>query len=208
MVMESDAPNSLKAEALYWLGTAYRKKATTSWIEVVAEHSDSPAAQRVFDIMNPRVKRLDLSDYRTPVVTVDFVLGFQDELAPQTAVWIEDADGNFVKTLYVSGFAGYVKERQVTLPIWGNSSNFVDVDGVTGASIDVGHHIYVWDLKDLSGNEVKSGSYTVKVEVSYWPSMHYQLAQGAIEVGKKEHQTVSEEGNFIPYLEVTYYPEK
>lgn len=206
MVIESDAPDALKAEALYWLGAAYRKKATTSWIEVVAEHSDSPAAQRVFDIMNPEVKRLDLSDYRTPTVTVDFVLGFQDELAPQTAVWIEDADSNFVKNLYVSGFAGYVKERQITLPIWGNSSNFADVDAVTGASIDVGHHIYVWDLRDYSGNQVKSGSYTVKVEVSHWPSMHYQLAQGAIEVGKKEQQTVVEEGNFIPYLEVTYYP--
>ena len=79
---------------------------------------------------------------------------------------------------------------------------------MTGASIDVGHHIYVWDLKDLSGNEVKSGLYTVKVEVSHWPSMHYQLAQAAIEVGKKEQQTVVEEGNFIPYLEISYYPEK
>jgi len=207
MVIQSDAPNSLKAEALYWLGVAYRKKGATSWIEVVSKHSDSPAAQRVFDALNPGVKRPDLSEYQTPVVIVEFVLGFQDELAPQTAVWIEDADGNFVKTLYISGFAGYVKERQITLPIWTNSSNFVDVDAVTGASINLGHHIYVWNLKDYSGNEVKSGFYTVKVEVSHWPSMQYQLAQGAIEVGKKERQTVVEEGNFIPYLEVTYYPE-
>ncbi len=208
VVIASDAPDSLKADALYWLGAAYRKKATTSWIEVVSKYSDSPAAQRVFESMSPEVQRLNLAEYQRPLVTVDFVQGFQDELAPQTAVWIEDAAGNFVKTLYVSGFAGNVKERQITLPIWANSSNFADVDAVTGASIDVGHHIYIWDLKNHAGEQVKSGKYAVKVEVSHWPSMHYQLAEGAIEVGKKEQQTIVAEGNFIPYLEITYYPKK
>jgi hypothetical protein len=139
-------------------------------------------------------------------VTIDFVLGFQDELPPQTAIWIEDASGNFVKTLYVSGFAGFVKERQITLPIWAQASNFDDADAITAASIDIGHHIYVWDLRDHEGGKVASGQYTVKVEVSHWPSMQYQVAEAAIELGKKEARTIVEEGHFIPYLEVTYYP--
>ncbi len=98
-VVQSDAPDSTKAEALYGLGVAYRKKSITSWIEVVSKHSDSPAAQLVFDSENPGVKRLHLSKHKLPVLVIDFVLGFRDELAPQTVVWIEDGDGNFVKTL-------------------------------------------------------------------------------------------------------------
>jgi len=205
-VIESGAPDSTKAEALYWLGAAYRKKSNTTWIEVVSKYADSQAAQLVFDQMNPGFKRFHPEEHQPPFVAIEFVLGFQDELAPQTAVWIEDAEGNFVKTLYVSGFAGYVKERQINLPVWGNSSDFVDVDGVTGASIDVGDHIYVWNLEDHTGKRVKSGKYVAKVEVSHWPSMQYQLAEATLELGKKEHRSVIEEGNFIPYLGVAYYP--
>jgi hypothetical protein len=131
-------------------------------------------------------------------------LGFRDELAPQTVVWIEDKGGNFVKTVYVSGFSGHAKEQQINLPIWAGSSRFIDVDGVTGASINLGHHIYVWDLKDHSGKKVKSGDYTIKVEVKFWPSMQYQLVAAHLKVGKKDSQVVIKEGNLIPYLEAKY----
>ncbi len=206
MIVNGEASDSLKAEALYWLGRGYQKKATTNWIQVVKEHGDSPAAEMVFKQMRPGIKHADLSEVQKPLVTIEFVLGFQDELAPQTAVWIEEADGDFVKTIYVSGFAGYVRERQITLPVWGAVSEFADVDAITGASIDVGHHIFVWDLEDLEGKAVPPGSYTIKVEVSHWPSNLYQLAEAAIEVGKKPSRTVAEEGNFIPYLEIVYHP--
>ena len=137
---------------------------------------------------------------------MDFILGFRDELAPQTAVWVDDKEGNFVRTIYVSGFSGYAKEKQVNLPMWTNSSKFADVDGVTSTSIDLGHHIYVWDLKDTSGKKVKSGEYIVKVETAYWPSMQYQQVEVPIKIGKKEKRVVVEEGNLIPYLEVKYIP--
>ena len=206
MVAESDAPDSIKAESLYWLGLGYRKKSNTAWIEVVSQHADTPFAQRVFDVMSPRVTDFNPSDHVTPMVAIDFVLGFQDELGPQTAVWIEDADGHFVKTIYTSGFAGHVKERQITLPRWADASGFIDADAITGASIDVGHHIFVWDLKDSFGTKVPLGTYTVKVEVSYWPSMQYQLAEAMIQIAKKGQQTLAEKGNLIPYLKITYYP--
>jgi hypothetical protein len=121
-------------------------------------------------------------------------------------VWIEKKSGKFIKTIYVSGFSGYAKEKQVNLPMWTNSSKFADVDGVTSASIDLGHHIYVWDLKDTSGKKVKSGEYIVKVETAYWPSMQYQRVEAPIRIGKKERRVVVEEGNLIPYLEVKYIP--
>jgi tetratricopeptide (TPR) repeat protein len=206
IVMESDAPDSLKAESLYWLGFAYRKKSSTHWIKIVSKYSDTDAARLVFDEITPTVKRIDLTTYKTPLLVIDFILGFQDELAPQTAVWVRDQDGNFVKTVYVSGFSGYAKEQQVNLPMWAHSSKFADVDAVTGASIDLGHHIYVWDLKNASGKEVKSGEYEVLVEVSYWPSMQYQRVSAPIHLGRKEARKVVKEGNLIPYLEVKYIP--
>ena len=205
-VIKSDAPDSIKAQSLYWLGFAYQKKAMTYWINVVSKYSDCGAAQMVFDGIDPGVKHIDLSKDRGPVLVIDFVLGFRDELAPQTAVWIEDKNGKFVKTIYVSGFSGYAKEKQINLPRWSKSSKYIDSDGVTGASIDLGHHIYLWDLKDGSGRRVKRGEYIVKVEVSYWPSMKYQLVLAPIALGRRKDQTVVKEGNFIPYLEVKYLP--
>ncbi len=204
MVIQSKAPASMKAEALYYLGVAHQKKAMTYWIKVVSEYSDADASQSVFDRLKTPVKRVDPSKCKTPFMKVDFTLGFKDELAPQTAVWVEDKNGKFVKTLYVSGFSGYAKEKQVNLPMWANVSQFVDVDAVTGASIDLGHHVYVWDLKDASGTRVKAGDYIVKVEVSYWPSMQYQRVEAPVTLAKKDEQVVVEEGNLIPYLEINY----
>ena len=206
MIVHSQVSDSIRAEALYWLGRGYQKKATTAWIRVVKEHSDSPEAELVFEQMHPGITHTELSGAQQPLVRIDFILGFRDELAPQTAVWIETADGQFVRTIYVSGFAGFVREQQVTLPVWGAVSEFSDADAVTGASIDVGHHIFAWDLEDLDGKAVPPGTYMVKVEVSHWPSNLYQLVEAAIEVGKKPARTVTEKGNFIPYLEVSYLP--
>ncbi len=206
IVSEGDVADDMKAEALYWLGYAYQKMGTSYWTRVVSKYYTTEAAQNVFNASRPPVKHVDLSKYTVPVVSIDFELSFRDELAPQTAVWIENDKGEFVKTIYVSGFSAHAKERQVNLPVWTKSSEFVDVDAVTGASIDLGHHIYIWDLKDHKGKKVGSGNYKVFVEVAYWPSMQYQRVETKIAVGKKEAREVVQEGNMIPYLEVRFIP--
>jgi tetratricopeptide (TPR) repeat protein len=206
-VIKSDAPDSVKADALYWLGAGYQKKAMTQWIKVVSDYPDSQASRTVFETMRPAIKRLDVSKYQLPILTIDFVLGFRDELPPQTVVWVEDKGGQFVKTIYVSGFSGHAKEQQVNLPEWSDSSEFADADAVTSASIDVGHHIYVWDLKDSSGKQIKPGEYVIRVEVHYWPSMEYQMVSATVKLGETGERAVVEEGSLIPYLEVRYFPE-
>ena len=204
IVIKSNAPETTRAEAHYWLGMAYRKKAMTQWIRVVSDYPNTDAVQLVFGNLNPGVKHLDISQYKQPIVVIDFILGFQDELAPQTVVWVEDKEGHFIKTVYVSGFSGHAKKKQINLPIWAGSSKFIDVDAITGASIDLGHHIYVWDLQDYLGKKVKSGDYIIKVEVKFWPSMQYQLVAAHLKVGKKDSRVVIKKGNLIPYLEVKY----
>jgi tetratricopeptide (TPR) repeat protein len=203
-VRQSNASDEIIAEATYWLGYAYQKKATTLWIDVVKNYSATGASQNAFETMRPAVSHLDPDEYERPIVAIDFILGFKDELEPQTVVWIETESGDFVKTIYISGFSGYAKEMQINLPKWSQKSNFADVDGVTGASIDLGQHIYVWDLKDRNGQVVTKGNYMVWVEVSYWPSMEYQIVSTPISIGKKNTKSVVEEGNLIPYLEVNY----
>lgn len=203
-VIGSDAPESMKAEALYHLGVAHQKMAMTYWIEIVSNFPETDAVEYVFNELRPSIDRVDLESHNPPFLVVDFVLGFKDELAPQTAVWVEAADGAFVKTIYVSGFSGYAKGKQVNLPLWARASKFADVDGVTAASIDLGHHIYVWDMRDVSGKQAKKGDYVVKVEVSYWPSMQYQRVEVPISIGKKDERVVIEEGNLIPYVELRY----
>jgi len=205
-VLKSQTTYETKATAHFWLGRAYQKKAMSYWIKVVSDYSKSKAYQDVFNGLYPKMKRLDASSIRLPALTIDFIVGFQDELAPQTAVWIENKKNEFIKTIYVSGFSGYAKEQQVNLSSWTDASNFVDVDGVTSASIDLGHHVYVWDLKNHNGENVRPGEYIVKVEVAYWPSMEYQLVSTSIDVGKGKTSSLKKEGDLIPYLEVKYYP--
>lgn len=204
MVVDSDASEEMKAEALFGLGYASERKALTTYIKLVKDYPESEGARLAFEQMRPHVERLDESELETPCVKIDFVLGFQDELPPQTAVWIEDENENHIRTLYVSGFAGYVKEKQVTLPLWAAITKFEDIDGVTSASIDIGHYIFVWDLKDYNGEKVKKGKYRVRVETSHWPTNLYQNVEALIEIGKKENSVRIEEGEFIPFFEVTY----
>jgi tetratricopeptide (TPR) repeat protein len=194
------------AQAMYYLGVARERQAMRFWLDVATKFPNTEAARLAFTSMRPSVPHFDAGKAAKPIVTIDFVEGFRDELPPQTAIWIEDAAGAHVKTVYVSGFAGNVKGKQVTLPVWAATSKFAGADAVTSASIDVGHYIYTWDCKGLDGKLVKPGSYTVKVEVCHWPSMKYQLAETPIAIGKKEGTARVEEGNYIPSLVVTYYP--
>jgi tetratricopeptide (TPR) repeat protein len=205
LVRESNVSENNKAEALYWLGAAYQKKAMTHWIEVITDYSETDASKEAFVSMHPSVSHFEPTEYKRPFLVIDFILGFRDELPPQTVVWIEDKDGIYIKTVYVSGFSGFAKEKQVNLSEWAESSKFRDVDAVTAASINIGHHIYVWDLKDYEGNKVKTKEYVVKVETAYWPSMEYQLVSANIMIGKNDSRIVVEESNLIPYLEVKYY---
>jgi len=199
----SDIDDSLKTHVLYVLGYAYRKKGNAVWMSLVKNYPNCEATKEVYKEFG--LKEDDYSDNVNSKhkVLISFHIGLQDELAPQTAVWIEDEDGNFVKTVYVSGFSGYAKEKQVNLPIWAHDSKF-ETCGTTGASIDWGKHTFAWDLTDVNGKKVKSGNYTVKVEVSWWPSMRYARAEARILVGKKKNLVITDAKPLIPWLSVEY----
>jgi tetratricopeptide (TPR) repeat protein len=206
MVMDSDAPVDTKAQAKYWLGFGLQKKGMSYWTQIVNENPDSELVRLTLAGMRPTVAHIQEESQARPCVAVEFVLGFRDELPPQTAVWVETEKGALVKTIYISGFSGHAKQVQVVLPDYAARTGYADADAVTGASIDVGDHIYVWDLKDSAGKTVAAGKYLIKVEVSHWPSMKYQVVSATVEIGGAQAVKVIEEGDYIPYLEVKYLP--
>ncbi|MBQ6660949.1 MAG: DUF2271 domain-containing protein [Lachnospiraceae bacterium] len=97
----------------------------------------------------------------------------------QVAVWIENAEGELVKTLYVSDFTaarrGY-ESRDMALSKWVKTavpSDMSDdeIDAVSSATLGTGSHSFPWDLTDENGDRVPDGVYTVKVEGTlYWES--------------------------------------
>lgn len=198
-----DLDKSTRTQVFYTLGFAYRKKGNAMWMKLIKDFPDAEEANQVYKEFGLREQVHNISKKAKHKVTISFHLGLQDELPPQTAVWVEDENGKFVKTVYVSGFSGYAKEKQVNLPIWAVDSKF-ETCGTTGASIDWGRHVFEWDLTDKTGSKVKPGKYIIKVESSWWPSMRYGRAETEVTVGKKPYKSTTENKPFIPWLLVEY----
>lgn len=92
----------------------------------------------------------------------------------QYAVWIEDAEGRVVKTLYVTAFTGRggYRRRPDCLPTWvqkARPQEIPDIDAVTSATPKSGPQVYTWDGRDEAGNFVPPGVYRFVIEATlYW----------------------------------------
>ena len=87
------------------------------------------------------------------------------------AIWVEDSEG-FVKTRKVNA-----DKRKQYLYTWNSRTSSSVVDATTGETL-LSHqtHSISWDCRDVSGNLVPDGSYTVYVEFTD------QHAQGPIQM--------------------------
>lgn len=89
----------------------------------------------------------------------------------QFAVWIEDARGQYVKTLYSTRFTatGGYKRRAQAIPTWVRQSNLAamekaQVDAITSPTPQSGSLRYNWDGTDSEGRALGEGEYRVLVE--------------------------------------------
>ena len=89
----------------------------------------------------------------------------------QFAVWIEDAQGHHVKTLYATRFTanGGWKRRETSIPLWVKRSGLADmtkdqIDSLTGATPRTGTLTYHWDGTDSRNITLSQGDYVICLE--------------------------------------------
>ena len=89
----------------------------------------------------------------------------------QFAVWVEDAQGVHVKTLYATRFTanGGWQRRPTSIPLWVKQSslsgmNKAQVDALTGATPRSGTLTYRWDGADSRGAPLPVGNYVIILE--------------------------------------------
>ena len=78
------------------------------------------------------------------------------------AVWVEDSNGKYVRTLLLNA-----KTRKSYLYKWNGNSGGDVTDAVTGATISAHkEHTVTWDLKDYAKNVVPAGTYKLCLEMT------------------------------------------
>lgn len=97
----------------------------------------------------------------------------------QLAIWVENADGELIKTVFVTNFAsarrGY-RSRDMAISHWVGAANPEgmsdgQIDAISSATPSAGRLTYFWDLTDQNGDRVPDGVYTVYLEGTlYWES--------------------------------------
>jgi hypothetical protein len=120
----------------------------------------------------------------------------------QLAVWIEDGEGSYLKTVYAARFTagGGFRRRPHALPEWVRVSNWEnasasEVAAVSGATQKPGEQHLVWDCTDGNGYPVPAGTYVYKIEGNiYWENR--VIWQGRIEVGEVKNSSIAQASYF------------
>ena len=94
----------------------------------------------------------------------------------QFALWVENADGEVVKTLFVTDFTGVkrgYKKREQSLNNWVAVAKPVqmsdtEIDAISGATPKSGVQHFVWDFTDSQGKKVPNGKYLIKLEATLY----------------------------------------
>jgi hypothetical protein len=119
----------------------------------------------------------------------------------QFAVWIEDTEGKYIKTLYATRYTanGGYSRRPSSIPAWVKISGLsnltkAQVDAITGATPQTGMLTYTWDGADSKGAALPTGDYVLVLEGTLrWENQVYYRAP--ISLGK---------GSMSPKIDVEY----
>ncbi len=140
----------------------------------------------------------------------------------QYAIWIEDADGKFIKTLFVTGFTtvrGGWRYREENLHRWIEASNVAKMprkkmDAISGATAGNRRVVKYWDLTDEDGDPVPEGDYTVYLEgtlrrenqVLYRAQVYVGGEAATIEPQPEYSGKATNDRDMIDNVVVTYTP--
>ena len=150
-------------------------------------------------------------------VTVSFVTA---QSPVQMALWVEDATGQYVRTLYVTRWEAKAGWKRGILPQWVAASEagrkdkpLEDVDGVTQATPKAGTetHTFSWDLKDFRGKVVPQGKLVFKLQcdgkrgVITW-SGKIMLADKAAETVAKPAPEPDKSNTYVKDVKIRFTP--
>ena len=89
----------------------------------------------------------------------------------QYAFWIEDMDGNYINTIYVTKWTaqGGFSYRPHSIPQWVSAADPAsmgqeEIDAISGATPTSGDYKMVWDFIDRNGNPVTGSQYRYFIE--------------------------------------------
>ncbi|MCL1938437.1 MAG: DUF2271 domain-containing protein [Candidatus Azobacteroides sp.] len=143
----------------------------------------------------------DSAETKSPSAVVSVKVNYEKQAGPgsnQWAVWIEDAKGNLVKTLFVTNFTadGGYAPRPACTPVWVSKAlpktlTGNQIDAFSGATPLSGLQTYVWDLTDNNGSPVAKGTYKVVVEATLYGESE-AIYQTFITIGDQETSTIVE----------------
>jgi hypothetical protein len=155
----------------------------------------------VFLIMTAGCSLLGLKNtmHKTAIgrVTVDFMLTrVSGRGSNQYALWIEDENGRYIKTLYVTDYMtrrGGWNVRRQSLVNWVKAANLnnkpqTDIDALSRATPQTGRQSVMWNMKDSAGKTVTPGIYVYKIEACLLNENHI-LWSGKIYVGDKGYSS-------------------
>ncbi|MBP3039159.1 DUF2271 domain-containing protein [Bacillaceae bacterium Marseille-Q3522] len=138
------------------------------------------------------------------LVDIHYQLYHLDRLASnQIAIWIEDSNRNYIKTLRASSFTanGGYRMRPESLPEWREAADWEhsSADQVQMVSLpeqESGMHVAYWDCTDDSGQPVQPGTYVYKIEGNIrWENR--VIYSGEITVGSEANRTDAQ-AQFLP----------
>lgn len=141
----------------------------------------------------------------------------------QFAVWIEDAQGDLVKTLAVTQYTstGGWRLRKSSLSHWQEIADplhmsMEEIDAVSGATPkQSGTYRVIWDFTNQNGNPVPDGEYRCKLEAALFFTS-YALYDGSftttdeasvIQPSPQYSYEKSSYKDMIGHVEMAYYPE-
>lgn len=92
----------------------------------------------------------------------------------QFALWVENENGDVVKTLFVTDFTGIkrgYKKREQSLSNWvfaakPDKMSDAEIDAISGATPKSGTQHFTWDLTDNQGKKAPTGKYFIKLEAT------------------------------------------
>jgi len=143
--------------------------------------------KRILSLVFVACMLITASSFAQNISSVEVSFNYERQEGPgsnQYAIWVENAQGEVVRTLFVTSYTtkgrargneelvrGYIK-RPNCVPTWvkvvkADNLSDEEVDVFTGATPKAnGIQTFSWDLKDQRGNIVPNGTYKLFVEAT------------------------------------------